>query len=191
MTLTDLENKLLCKFWKCLAIIILILCCGFIHEQCVNRYTYNKEYWRFQNNSFKTLIKGSDKDKLYVINYLLEDDGFRTGMMIGIYMITYVIAMVHNNTVYVNVPRCMGFLNYKLNFTELYDFLIYNLIFNSMLTFLILAITIQIMHSTIPYIPFYTLLCTTIFLNVFNKLFKIMFLKENKVEWNIFLKKTE
>ena len=82
MTLTDLENKLFGKLIKCFTIIILLLWCGFIHEQCVNRYTYSKEYWRFQNNSLKTLIKGSDKDKLYVINYLLEDDGFRTGMMI-------------------------------------------------------------------------------------------------------------
>ena len=106
-------------------------------------------------------------------------------------MITYVISMVHSNTVYVNVPRCLGFLNYKLNYTELYDFLIYNLIFNSMITFPILAITIVLMHSTIPYIPVYSLLCITIFLNVCNKIFKIMFLKENKVEWNIFLKKTE
>ena len=191
MTLTDLEIKLLCKFWKCLAIIVTLCICGTIGINYVNRYTYSKEYWRFQNNSFKTLIKGSDKDKLYIINYLLEDDGFRTEMMIGIYMITYVIAMIHNNTVYVNVPRCMGFLNYKLNFTELYDFLIYNLIFNSMITFPILAITIQLVHSIMPYIPFYTILCVTIFLNVGNKLFKIMFLKENKVEWNIFLKKTE
>lgn len=190
MTLTDLEIKLLCKFCKCFTVVIILTGCGFIHHQYVNRYTYSKEYWRFQNNSFKTLLKGSDKDKLYIINYLLEDDGFRSEMMIGIYMITYVIAMVHNNTVYVNVPRYMGFLNYKLNFTELYDFLIYNLIFNSMITFPIIAITIQLIQSIMPYVPFYTLICTTIFLNVCNKLFKIMFLKENKVEWKIFTKKT-
>ena len=191
MTLTDLELKLLRKFWKCLSIIILLLGCGFIHEQCVNRYTYSKEYWRFQNNSFKTLIKGSDKDKLFIINYLLENDDYKHDIIISLYMIIYVISMVHSNTVYVNVPRCMRFLNYKLNYTELYDFLIYNLIFNSMITFPILAITIVLMHSTIPYIPVYSLLCVTIFLNVCNKIFKIMFLKENKVEWNIFLKKTE
>jgi len=190
MTLTDLEIKLLCKFFKCLAIIILLLVCGFMHEQCVNRYTYSKEYWRFQNNSFKTLIKGSDKNKLYIINYLLEDDGFRTDIMISMYMITYLISMVHNNTVYVNVPKCMGFLNYKINFTELYDFLIYNLIFNSIITITIIGTIIMVMHSTIPYIPVYPLLCITIFLNVCNKIFKIMFLKENKVEWKLYTKKT-
>jgi len=191
MTLTDLELKLNCKLIKCLTIIVILLGCGIILDQCVNRYTYSKEYWRFQNNSFKTLIKGSDKDKLYIINHLLENNDYKSDIMIAIYMITYVISMVHSNTVYVNVPRCMRFLNYKLNYTELYDFLIYNLIFNSMITFPILAITIVLMHSTIPYIPFYTLLYITICLNVGNKIFKIMFLKENKVEWNIFLKKTE
>ena len=191
MTLTDLELKLLFKFWKCLAIIVILAVCGTIYHNYVNTYTYNKEYWRFQNNSFKTLIKGSDKDKLYIINHLLENNDYKSDIMIAIYMITYVISMVHSNTVYVNVPRCMRFLNYKLNYTELYDFLIYNLIFNSMITFPILAITIQLAHSTIPYIPFYTLLYITICLNVCNKIFKIMFLKENKVEWNIFLKKTE
>ena len=189
MTLTDLELKLNCKLIKCFTIIVILLGCGFIYHGCVNRYTYSKEYWRFQNNSFKTLIKGSDKDKLYIINHLLENNDYKGDIMIVIYMITYAIGIVHNNTVYVNVPRCLGFLNYKLNYTELYDFLIYNLIFNSMITFPILAITITLMHSTIPYIPFYTLLCTTIFLNIFEKIFKIMFLKENKVEWNVFLKK--
>ena len=157
---------------------IILTLCGLINEFYIVNSSYNKEYWKFQNNSFKTLIKGSDKDKLYIINYLLEDDGFRTGMMIGIYTITYVIAMVHNNTVYVNVPRCMGILNYKLNFTELYDFLIYNLIINSIITITIIGTIIMVMHSTIPYIPFYTLLCITIFLNVCNKIFKIMCLKE-------------
>tara|TARA_X000000368_G_scaffold283911_1_gene225430 strand:- start:56 stop:631 length:576 start_codon:yes stop_codon:yes gene_type:complete len=191
MTLTDLELKLNYKLIKCFTIIVILLGCGIILDQCVNRYTYSKEYWRFQNNSFKTLIKGSDKDKLYIINYLLENNDYKGDIIIVTYMITYVIGMVHSNTVYVHVPRCMGFLNYKLNYTELYDFLIYNLIFNSMITFPILAITIVLMHSTIPYIPFYTLLYTTICLNVGNKIFKIMFLKENKTSWNVFLKKTE
>ena len=191
MTLTDLELKLLRKFCKYFSIIILLLVCGFIHEQCVNRYTYSKEYWRFQNNSFKTLIKGSDKDKLYIINYLLENNDYKYNIIVSVYTITYLIGMVHSNTVYVNIPRCLGFLNYKLNYTELYDFLIYNLIFNSIITITIIGTTIMVMHSTIPYIPVYSLLCITIFLNVCNKIFKIMFLKENKVEWNIFLKKTE
>jgi uncharacterized membrane protein YciS (DUF1049 family) len=191
MTLTDLELKLLFKFWKCLAIIVILAVCGTIYHNYVNTYTYNKEYWRFQNNSFKTLIKGSDKDKLYIINYLLENNDYKSEIIIGIYMITYIIGMVHNNTVYVNVPRCIGFLNYKLNYTELYDFLIYNLIFNSMITFPILIITIQLAHSIIPYIPVYALICLTIFLNMIEKIFKIMLLKQNKVEWNIFLKKTE
>tara|TARA_B100001093_G_C26846293_1_gene1022957 strand:- start:291 stop:866 length:576 start_codon:yes stop_codon:yes gene_type:complete len=191
MTLTDLELKLLFKFWKCLAIIVILAVCGTIYHNYVNTYTYNKEYWRFQNNSFKTLIKGSDKDKLYIINYLLENNEYRHDIMISVYMITYLISMIHSNTVYVNVPQCMRFLNYKLNFTELYDFLIYNLIFNSMITFPILIITIQLAHSTIPYISVYTLISLTIFLNVVEKIFKIMFLKENKTSWNIFLKKTE
>tara|TARA_B100001059_G_C17827601_1_gene582392 strand:- start:683 stop:1258 length:576 start_codon:yes stop_codon:yes gene_type:complete len=191
MTLTDLELKLLFKFWKCLAIIVILAVCGTIYHNYVNTYTYNKEYWRFQNNSFKTLIKGSDKDKLYIINYLLENNEYRHDIMISVYMITYLISMVHNNTVYVNVPLCMRFLNYKLNFTELYDYLIYNLIFNSMITFPILIITIQLAHSTIPYISVYTLISLTIFLNVVEKIFKIMFLKENKTSWNIVLKKTE
>ena len=191
MTLTDLEIKLFFKFWKCLAIIVILAVYRTIYHNYVNTYTYNKEYWRFQNNSFKILIKGSDKDKLYIINYLLENNDYKSEIIIGIYMITYIIGMVHNNTVYVNVPRCIGFLNYKLNYTELYDFLIYNLIFNSMITFPILAITIQLAHSTIPYIPVYTLISLTIFLNSVEKIFKIMILKENKVEWNVFLKKTE
>jgi hypothetical protein len=191
MTLTDLEFKLLYKFCKCSAIVIILAVCGTIYHNYVNTYTYNKEYWRFQNNSFKTLLKGSNKDKLYIINYVLEDDGFISEMMIGIYIITYIIAMIHNNTVYVNAPRCMEFLNYKLNYTELYDLLIYNLIFNSMITFPILIITIQLANSVMPYIPVYTLISLTIFLNVTEKIFKIMFIKENKVEWNLFLKKTE
>lgn len=191
MTLTDLENKLFFKFWKFLAITVILAVCGTIYHNYVNTYTYNKEYWRFQNNSFKTLLKGSDKDKLYTINYLLENNDYRNDIMIVIYIITYVIGMIHNNTVYVNAPRCMGFLNYKINYTELYDYLIYNLLFNSMLTFPILIITIQLSHSIMPYIPVYILISLTIFLNVVEKIFKIMFLKENKEKWNVFLKKTE
>ena len=190
MTVTYLELKLLLKFFKCLAIIVLYIILGAIHANYVNRYTYDKEYWRFQNNSFKTLLKGSDKDKLYIINHLLENNDYRHDIMISMYMITYLISMVHNNTEYVNVPKCMGFLNYKINFTELYDFLMYNLIFNFWITFPIIGTIIQVMHSIMPYIPAYKLICTKIFLNVAEKIFKIMCLKENKLKWKLYTKKT-
>ena len=170
---------------------ITLTLCGFTNQFYIVNSSYNKEYWKFQNNSFKTLIKGSTRDNFYVVNYILNRDEYKNDIMILVYFIFYMSSILHNNTVYVNVPRCMRFLNYKINICELYDYIIHNLIFNFLITFPILFTIIRLMYSIMPYFPFYTFLSMTILLNTIEKIFKIITLGENKTSWNIFLRKTE
>ena len=171
--------------------VIILTLCGFTNEFYIVNSSYNKEYWKFQNNSFKTLIKGSTRDNFYVVNYILNRDQYKNDIMILVYFIFYLSSLIHNNTVYVNVPRCMRFLNYKINMCELYDYIIHNLIFNFLITISILITIIRLMYNIIPYFPFYTFLSMTILLNTIEKIIKITTLGENKTSWNIFLRKTE
>ena len=187
-----LHNKLCNTCSNFIITTIILTLCGLFNEFYIVKSSYNKENWKFQNNSFKTLIKGSTRDNFYVVNYILNRDEYKNDIMMLVYFIFYLSSLIHNNTVYVNVPSsCMRFLNYKINIGELYDYIIHNLVFNFLITISILITTIRLMYSIIPYFPFYTFLSITIFLNTIEKIFKITTLGENKTSWNIFLKKIE
>ena len=187
----NLETKLYNTFCNYTITIIIVLLCAYINEYQIVNSSYNKEYWKFQNNSFKTLLKGSNRDNFYIVNYILDRDDYLNDIIIISYFIFYLFSLIHNNTYYANVPNCMKFLNYKINFNELYDYFIHNIIFNFLITISILITAIRFIYSVIPYFPFYNFLCVNIFLNIIEKIFKIMFLQENKTTWNFFIPKTE
>ena len=189
MNLTYLEEKLMKNVCYGVSVMMVFFTCGLIHSMCVNVVVFSKEYWRFQNNTFKTLLKKNyNKDSLYVINYILEENSTRDDIQMFIYLIFLTSIKIHNNLKYVKNLKYPKFLEYKINYSELYDFLIYNIIFNFWITFPIVAVSLELFYSVIPYIPVYSFVSIKIFLDIMEKLFKILLFKYNKIEWKIFTK---
>lgn len=189
MTLTYLEEKLMKKVCYGFTIVIVFITCSVIHSNCINVVVFDKEYWRFQNNSFKILLKKNyNRNSLYVINYILEGNSNRDDIQTFVYFIILIIVKLHNNLKYVKNIKYPKFLEYKINYSELYDFLLYNIIFNFWITFPIVAVSIELWYSMVPYIPVYSFVSIKIFLDTMEKLFKILLFKYNKIEWKIFTK---
>lgn len=182
-----LHDKFCRNCSSCFITLIIISICIFIDKFINVNETYNTEYWKFQNNSFNILQKGTFKRKLTQANYILEQSEFNS--LYDIFFVLYGLLLIHNNTYYVNSPfRC---LNLKINFYEVYDYFIHNLIFNFIRTFFIASISFLFLGSNFPVFPFYPILLRIIILHTMEKFSKIMILNENKTSWNFFIQKTE